>query len=152
MTMAALEELTVKRFPASIVRPAIFSEFRRLVTDLITTGIVGEIWTDGSFLTEKAEPEVDDMDLSVRVTVEHFETHPLPVRQRLLYALGGGKRYSPVLDTYITVIFPKGDPRVHGGTDDYWAEKWLMGWDDKLKGFAVILLGETDLGFQLHAR
>jgi len=152
MTMAALEELTVTRFPGSTVRATIFAEFRRLVNELLTVGIVGEIWTDGSFLTEKANPEVDDMDLSVRVTVEHFETHPMPIRQALLHALGGGKRYSPVLDTYISVIFPKGDPRVLGGTDDYWAEKWLLGWDDKLKGFAVILLGETDLRFRLHAR
>src|SRR5260370_14058223 len=109
MQEAHLEELTVTRFPASTVRQAIFAEFRRLVNDLIAAGIVGEIWTDGSFLTEKTDPEVDDMDLSLRVTSEHFETHPLEVRQALLSALGGGKRYSPVLDTYITVIFPKGD-------------------------------------------
>lgn len=152
MTVAALEELTVRRFPTSIVRPAIFAEFRRLVDELVALRLVGQIWVDGSFLTEKSTPEVDDMDLSVRITSEHFDTHPLPVRQALLNALAGGKRYSPVLDTYVSVIFPKGDPRVLGGTDDYWAEKWLLGWDDRLKGFAVILLGETDLGFRLHAR
>lgn len=152
MTLSELEKLTVTSFPTSSVRPKIFDEFKRLVADLTTVGLRCQIWTDGSFLTEKAAPEVDDMDLSIRISVEHFETYPEYVRQRILSALSGGKRYSPVLDTYVSIVFPPGDPRAGAGTDDYWAEKWLVGWDGRLKGFAVILLGETDLGIRLHAR
>jgi hypothetical protein len=152
MTMAALEEMTVTRFPASRVRPAIFAEFRRLVNELLAVGIVCEIWANGSFLTEKANPEVDDLDLSVKLMVEQFETNPAPIGRALLTTLNGGKQYSPFLDTYICFVFPEGDPRELGGTEDYWAEKWILGWDNKLKGFAVILLGETDLGLQLRAR
>ena len=134
MTVAALEELTVARFPPTSVRAAIFGEFRRLVSELAGVGFIGEIWVDGSFLTEKTEPDVDDMDLSVRITSENMDALEPATRQNIINALNGGKRYSLVLDTYICIMFPKGDPRQPATTDDYWAEKWLVGWDDRTQG------------------
>lgn len=152
MTVETLEALTVRPFPASVARPAIFAEYRRLVGDLISINLQCELWTDGSFLTEKCVPEVDDMDLSVRVTVEQMAAQSLPIQQQLTGRLNGGKRYSEVLDTYLSIIFPPGDPRQAATNDDYWAEKWLMGWDGRLKGFAVVTLGQPDLWRTFHAR
>jgi hypothetical protein len=149
MTADQLEHLTVSRFPASVMRPVIFAEFRRLLSDLVSFGLVGELWIDGSFLTEKPEP--DDIDLSFGFHPVHLDQQKPDARDFVLTTLNGGKAYSPLLDTYMCVMFPIGDPRREASTEDYWAEKWLVGWDDHLKGFAVVKLGETHLWFKPYA-
>jgi hypothetical protein len=101
MLAAELEKLTVTRFPNSSARPLIFGEFRRLLNDLTALRLQGEIWADGSFLTEKSNPEVDDMDLSFRVTAEHLADQTPEAQAFVLRTLNGGNRYSPLLDTYI---------------------------------------------------
>jgi hypothetical protein len=59
------------------------------------------------------------------------------------------KNYSPLLHTYVCVRFARDDPRRAADRTDYWTEKWGVGWDDRLKGYVVIKLGETDVGHKL---
>ncbi|MGD0104565.1 MAG: hypothetical protein ABSC06_11060 [Rhodopila sp.] len=149
MTADRLEHLTVTRFQSSVMRPIIFAEFRRLLNEMATFGLVGELWVDGSFMTEKPEP--DDIDLSFGFNPEHLDQQTPEARAFVLTNLNGGKAYSPLLDTYMCFMFPVGDPRQAASSEDYWAEKWLVGWDDRLKGFAVVKLGESDVWFNLYA-
>jgi hypothetical protein len=148
-SVEGLRQLTVDAFPGSTQRPLIFAELERLISDLSKYALVGELWIDGSFLTEKSAPEPDDVDLSFVFHVDDLQRRDAETQQFVLHTLNGSKKYSPLLDTYICVLFYRNDPRRSTSRQDYWAEKWSKGWDDRLKGFAVLRLG--DVGYQLFA-
>lgn len=116
----------------------IFAEFERLVAFLTSAKVCCELRTDGSFLTEKNDP--DDIDLSFSAWADHLDTLDPNLRNFLFRNLNGNKAYSPVLDTYICVRFSRDDPRRAADKTDYWAQKWGVGWDSYLKGYAAIKL------------
>jgi hypothetical protein len=147
MDISQLQSLAVTRFPNSARRPQMFSELQRLIADLNAISVTAELWIDGSFMTEKEEP--DDIDLSFSPWVSALEKLDLPVQVAVFNGLNGGKKYSPWLDTYVCVRFPQDDPRKGADKTNYWSEKWGKGWDDWLKGYAVIKIGETDVGHRL---
>lgn len=147
MSMANLLQKTVLNFPQSISRAFLFSELERLHVDLTVTGLICELWINGSFLTEKLDP--NDIDLSFACFYNDFEMLDSTLQANVWSLLNGGKRYSPVLDTYICFRFLRDDPRAMADGSRDWSEKWSVGWDDWLKGFAIIKLGETDVGLRL---
>jgi hypothetical protein len=149
MAVEELREITVTAFTGSRRRERLFSELERLVFDLNQAQVICELWVDGSYLTEKTDPE--DIDLSFAVWVQHLESLDPSLQSDLLANLNGGKAYSPALDTYFCARFLREDPRCVADTTAYWGEKWGKGWDDWLKGYAVIKLGETDVGYRLFA-
>ena len=61
MTLERLRDLTVAPLSASQRRTTLFSALDALVTNLILLSIPCELWINGSFLTEKLEP--DDIEL-----------------------------------------------------------------------------------------
>lgn len=70
---AARKRICVERFPASVTRPRILTNLETLIVAVNQQGIVGHIWIDGSFLTEKLNP--DDVDIALvvpRATVLAF--------------------------------------------------------------------------------
>lgn len=148
MSVDDLQTLTVDRL-APGTRSQLFSELRRLVDDLTAAAVICELWIDGSFLTEKKDP--NDIDLSFCVWAEHLETLNEGLQSALISNLNGGRVYSPALDTYFCTLFRREDPRYMADTSKYWGETWGKGWDDRLKGYAVIKLGETDVGLRLCA-
>lgn len=141
--------LTVDAFPSSAMRPALFKELERLAADVVAACACCELWINGSFLTEKPEP--NDIDLCFAIFVHDFERMDSHVQANIDQLLNGGKAYSPVLDTYVCFRFLRDDPRALADTSDYWSEKWGKGWDNWLKGFAVIKFGESDVGLRLFA-
>lgn len=149
MSIGLLKEITVDAFPHSQRRPWLFKELERLHSYLCGVNAHCELWVDGSFLTEKLEP--DDIDLCFSCFAIDFDKLPRPVARAIWTNLNGGKKYSPHLDTYLCFRFLSEDPRAHAdGTND-WSEKWGVGWDDHLTGFAVIKLGETNVSLSLLA-
>lgn len=140
MSLAKLETMTVAQFPASVRRPAIFADFMRLHSDLVGFGLVGELWVDGSFMTAKEEP--DDVDLSFMATADHLDGQT-PDAWSLVNTLHGRAGHSPLVHAYLVVTFAMDDPRRATSRADYWAEKWNIGWDDYLKGIAVVRMGES---------
>lgn len=56
-----LRRLCVDRFPESITRPRIMQKLSDLVSLINRTSIPAKVWVDGSFLTEKLNP--DDVDI-----------------------------------------------------------------------------------------
>lgn len=131
------------------MRPNLFIELERLHGDLQVNDVVCELWIDGNFLTQKEEP--NDIDLAFACYADDFDALEPHVQSDVWALLNGGKQYSPGLDTYLCFRFRREDPRASlDGTRD-WSEKWGIGWDDRLKGFAVIKLGETDVGLRLFA-
>jgi hypothetical protein len=89
--------------------------------------------------------------VSFSAWADHLQTLDVNLQNWLLQNLNGNKVYSPVLDTFFCAKFARDDPRKAADKTDYWARKWGVGWDDFLKGYAILKLGETDVGLRLFA-
>jgi hypothetical protein len=64
MSLTDLEELCVRRFPQSRTGEEIVNGLRSVIQRAVQTGIDGEVWINGSFLTEKIDPaDVQARDL-----------------------------------------------------------------------------------------
>jgi hypothetical protein len=68
MTMADLKVLAVDAFPLSSKRLGHWDNFVKIVDRLKKLKVPCKIWVDGSFLTEKIEP--NDVDFVVNVPVQ----------------------------------------------------------------------------------
>ena len=63
-TLEEVKKLCVENFPSSTTRPAIFNSFiENFIDPLCRIGFMCDIWVDGSFITEKENPE--DVDLVI---------------------------------------------------------------------------------------
>lgn len=142
LTLTEARSLCVEAFSTSVRRPALFAELLRLLDFLDQFPISLSLWLDGSYLTEKIEP--DDIDVVVEFWADEAGALD-PTVVEPIFVLNGEKRFSPVLDTYLCVRFLREDPRSHADRRDYWAEVWGKGWDDWLKGYAVVAIGESDV-------
>lgn len=69
---AARRRLCVERFPSSITRMIILNNVEQLISSINSQAIKGELWIDGSFLTEKQNP--DDADLVFALTEETYRS------------------------------------------------------------------------------
>lgn len=64
-TLADLRSGCVTAFPLSKSRAQIMDGLEKFVDMLRSEGIVGDLWIDGSFMTQKLDPEDVDIVLSV---------------------------------------------------------------------------------------
>ena len=130
-------------------REVLFSELECLTHELDQMSFCGELWVDGSFLTEKLSP--NDIDVVVVFWEQDVAGDPA-LTNFLLYELNGGKKWSRWLDTYVLPLRMSADGRYNTDSLDYWGNQWGQGRDKWLKGFVVLRLGETDVGLRLLAR
>lgn len=113
-----------------------------LTTLLSEAGIEGDIWVDGSFLTEKTDPA--DIDIVVRLRGEFIEAATgqqakvIGLLEEDLHDLIG-------CDAYILVEWAEGhqDYWVGQMSYAYWMRQWGMDRSDNLKGMAEITLQPT---------
>jgi hypothetical protein len=70
MDLASLRRLAVDRFPYSFTRHTVMTSLESVVAHINQSSIAGQIWVDGSFLTEKLEPE--DVDMLLAITAATF--------------------------------------------------------------------------------
>lgn len=149
MSLTELRAVSVDPFTTPKRRQALFDALTRLVSDLSDKGIICELWVDGSFLTSKEEPE--DIDLSVIIFRKDIENLDNSASKFILYQLNGDKKYDPLLDTYVCPVASMGDA-YHDPKDlAYWGSLWGSGRDGRLKGYASVCLGETNVGLRLIA-
>lgn len=69
-TVEQVERLCVSRFPASLTRQSIMVNLRNILAQMQSQGMRGDVWVDGSFLTEKLNP--DDVDLVLVVSGDEY--------------------------------------------------------------------------------
>lgn len=87
-TLESFKELTVKPFPDSKRREPLWSNLSVYLDLLEATGLKARVWLDGSFVTEKIEP--DDIDLVVVGDLQSFPLMSVEVRQQLKLLLDTG--------------------------------------------------------------
>lgn len=95
--------------------------FEVVVGVLESARITGRLWIDGSFLTEKIDP--DDIDLVLSLDGLALKTPTLSQR-RVLNWWSGDLKSRHRCDTYVFFEFPYGDPNYSFG------RKWWKYWYD----------------------
>jgi hypothetical protein len=81
MDLATLRRLCVDRFPASFTRPGIMNNLGQIIARINSSGIPSRLWIDGSFLTEKLNP--DDVDISMNISAQVY--FGMPANQRAFF-------------------------------------------------------------------
>ena len=148
MSLPALRGLCVEPFGTSSIRTDLFALLEQMVSELGAAAILCDLWLDGSYLTEKRDP--DDIDLSLKLdadVADRLSTAQGDLLERI--AQGG---YEPRLNSYV-LIHPVGHTRRGTELDrwPYWAEWWGVDRGGWCKGVAVLRVGGSDVGPRLAA-
>jgi len=108
------------------------------------THITGELWIDGSFLTQKIDPE--DVDLLLRVQAEFCDSATSEQEEALGW-FEEGLRDSFRCDSYIWREYPPGHDLHEGSEEDrvFWTKWFGKSRNGYPKGIAVIVLPDGAL-------
>lgn len=109
-TRAELRALTVEAFPASTTRDALWQSLDLLVAELRSHQLLpARLWLDGSFLTEKIDP--DDIDLCIEIEADRMNAAPPPSAKFLHQLADHELRLAPrKLHTFLIPSAPAGHP------------------------------------------
>jgi len=139
-SMAELRELCVDRFPLSNTRDMIMQGLEQIVDTLRSHSIVGDLWVNGSFVTEKINP--NDVDVVLFVEGAFWE-NATPQQQQIIDWLNNDLKDSHHCDSYTSIKWPESSPQYSYGEywRAYWIKQWGFGRDDRpLKGIGVVSL------------
>ncbi len=139
MTLAELRQLCVDHFPLSVTRPAIMGGLERVAEKLRLEVVEGEVWVDGSFLTEKANPE--DVDIVVRCSGQFYEA-ATPEQKNAVDWLLSDLKNTYLCDSYFFFEWPEGHANRWLGEymHSYWMRQFGFSRGNEMKGIAVIVL------------
>jgi hypothetical protein len=139
MTLPELRARCVAEFPRSTSRGIIMASLEAVIRRLVDTKVEGELWIDGSFLTEKIDP--GDVDLLLRIKAEFFD-NATPEQEQTLEWLEKGLKNSFRCDSYIWREYPPGHALYHVSEDDriYWTDWFGRSRSGHPKGIAVLAI------------
>lgn len=148
MTMAQVKALCVDGFPTSNTRGTIFAGLTSLLAELSTaSGMVGNVWIDGSFVTQKIDPA--DCDLVVEAPgIQVLDQGP-PVLQKLLKTRFKTEREQTKIAYHCDVFIFPDYPVVHAdygvsvSLRAYWLKQFGFDRAKQPKGMAVVTLPVT---------
>lgn len=106
MTLDELKTLTVDGFPDSDRRPMLWQNFLNLLAKINAEQIPCDIWIDGSFLTQKIDP--DDIDFVADIPIEVMESGT--ASQSALVEQLSAREFKKVekLHSFVMFIAPEG--------------------------------------------
>jgi hypothetical protein len=136
-TLPELRQMCVTNFPLSTRRDPIMRSVEAMCTSISTALIRAEMWIDGSFLTQKIEP--DDVDLLVTLDAQYLSGTPL--QQQIVSRIASQDFKAPVqCDSYVHFQYPEGHASYWTAefTRAYWMRQFGFGRNDQFKGLAVI--------------
>ena len=129
MSLSEIESLAVEPFVGSGTRTTLFKDLQHLVGMLESQEVSCEIWVDGSFLTEKLNP--NDIDLTLVISSQSFETITENIKHEIVMLCDKTHRLSASLDCYISDS--QDQTRL-----SYWHGMWGSGRDNKPKGYIIL--------------
>lgn len=148
MTLWDIKAAFVDPYPGG-PRIGLYHWLEELVQAVLRVGFPCEFWLDGSFLTEKPEPD----DLDVTLMVEPDVAAAFTVEQSALVDQISERRFADCVDSFVFVRRRRGDP--HFGDEaldpaNSWGEQYGLECSEQwLKGFVVLKLRETDVGLRI---
>ena len=137
MSIDELQQQCVDRFPLSRTRAKIMAGLAEVVERLSQYRVAGELWVDGSFLTEKINP--GDVDIVLRVQSSMYDDGTSGQRE-IVDWIDGNLRGHNLCDSYVFYEFPEDDPSYSLGKKerDYWNYLFGHSRGGMPKGIAVI--------------
>ena len=145
MSLDDLENLTVNNFPLSTVRSKYMNNLRTLLTQLSNVDVIGEVWVNGSFLTEKIDPE--DVDVLLRCPAAEHDNGARTKRSAIDWSVARERHEDLSCDAYLLPEYPVGDP-LQATSDqirEYWQYWFGTDRSGAPKGIAVVRLVDEEL-------
>jgi hypothetical protein len=139
LTLGNVEQVCVDLFPYSTIRAIIFRGLVTFVQTLESANVIGEIWADGSFLTEKINPK--DIDLVLRVDGALYNSGTVNQRQAIDWVIANQK-LTLKCDSYVFFEYPLGHALHDEGRwwYSYWQKQWGFSREDDPKGIVALSL------------
>lgn len=140
MEQEGLAGLCVRRFPLSSSRGRIMAGLQEVLTRLASAGVNCEVWVNGSFLTERMDP--DDVDFAIRLWGPGFDAASLDVVEAVEWAISDLKA-SHRVDGYVWAEWPGGhsEHAFGEGRRSYWTKWYGTSRSGQSKGIVVIRVG-----------
>lgn len=142
MTLGDVRSLCVGAFPLSRTRDRIMVGLELVARKLHSGGIKGQIWVNGSFLTEKIDPADSDVLLCLKDSFCQSATESQ--LRRIEWMQSVKKRH--LCDGYLLIEYPEGH-HLYPLTEwnrAYWIRQFGFTRGNEVKGIAVIdLFGRT---------
>jgi hypothetical protein len=140
MTWDALHKITVDAFPDSGTRFRIWKGITFIRERLEAAEVAAEVWIDGSYVTEKADPA--DADMVFWIPSAQFQ-NGTPMQREAVEWLSDNLRGVLGCDTYVAFHYPDGHP---GRTRmqerrEYWQTLFGTSRSGTPKGLAVVHIG-----------
>jgi hypothetical protein len=111
-----------------------------VIRQLVGALLSGELWVDGSFLTEKIDPA--DVDLVLRIQTQADDDWNADQRRILEWFVHTDRKAELLCDGYILLAFPDNHPLHERGEERrrYWLRQFGLSRSQQEKGIAVINL------------
>jgi|ERR1700730_2327908 Family of unknown function (DUF6932) len=113
----------------------------QFVQRVLDAKVPGEMWTNGSFLTEKIDP--GDADVIIRINGDAvYDRGTAEQRDAIDWVIANQKKILKC-DSYVLMEYPTGHPLYTEGQwwYSYWHKLWGFSREDSPKGIVVISLG-----------
>lgn len=141
-SLAEIWDLCVTHFRGmSRTREGIMKGLEGIVDRLAKAGVAGEIWVNGSFLTEKIDPE--DVDILLHVQADFYNAASNEVRDAIDW-VDSNLKATHKADSYVwrEHQWRPGDPDYWEADWDrsYWIRQFGFSREDEYKGMALIVL------------
>ena len=136
-TISELKNLCVDPFPHSSTRQDIMTGFEAVVNSLSSKNIDAEVWVNGSFLTEKLNP--NDSDIVVWVDESVFKNGSGDTRKVLTW-INSNLRDQHLCDSYICTKYPNTSQQytLNEYHHAYWLRQFGFSRGIEYKGIAVL--------------
>ena len=119
-SLEGIRKSCVDKFPLSSTRSAIMDGLEYMIGKLQEAGVSGKLWVDGSFTTEKINPE--DVDTVIEIFIEN--EIELTEQQYTTLSWMQTLRDNHFCDAYVFVRYPEDDDLHDEGEEgrDYWED------------------------------
>ena len=138
MTLAEIRAACVGSFPLSKTRAPIMAGLEHFVSKLKKERVVGDLWVDGSFTTQKIDPEDVDVVLQAPARVREHATQPqIDLIEKIEKH---GFKPDHYCHTFIFYKWEQDDPLYWFGewTRAYWIRQFGFSRGSDFKGLAVV--------------
>jgi hypothetical protein len=125
--------LCLERFPSSITRKKIFENVEAFTATINSHAIKGVIWVDGSFLTEKLNP--DDADILLLVGSDDYRQFSQQQKDFIAHLSGQSLYHQYRLDNYVAVVGQDASGQYQHA---YWLRQFGFSRDNRMKGILTI--------------
>ena len=138
MGLSKLRDLCVAPFPNSKTREPVMEGLEKLSTMILDNKIIGELWINGSFLTEKKNPRDSDVLLCIDDTFFNSGS----TEQKLFINWFGNDdlKTDYLCDSYVQIDYPSGHPLYNEGDFNHawWQKQFGFSRGNDFKGIPVL--------------